>query len=65
MDKTEETYMILARKSYDEPLKEVGVIKAASREQVRDSALATYPDDDWLEMVALPQVALISVFVEA
>ena len=59
------TYRIFARKNYDEPLMEVGEIKADSIEQAREAALEKFPADDWLEMIAIPNAAFISVLVKA
>ena len=61
----EETYRIFARKNYDEPLMEVGTAAADSVEKAREAALEKFPGDDWLEMIAIPQAAFISVLVKA
>lgn len=55
-------YMIFARKAYGQPLTEIGAVSVDAPEHVEAAALAAYPDDDWIEMVAVPLTAIVSAF---
>ncbi len=62
MSDNDNTYMIFARKAYDEPLTEIGTVSVDSADRVEAVALATYPDENWLEMVVIPLTAIVSAF---
>jgi hypothetical protein len=54
-------FVIFARKEYEEPLAEIGTVSAGDSAKAREAALKAYPDDDWLEMVAIPQAVVLTV----
>lgn len=56
-----QSYIIFARKKYDEPLAEIGTITAKDNNAASQAALDAYPDGDWLEMVAIPERAIVHV----
>lgn len=57
----QDTYLVFARKVYEEPLEELGTVSAADAETARQAALKIYPDDDWLEMIAIPKHHVVPV----
>ena len=56
-----QTFVVFARKQYEQPLTEVGSIEAQSGQQAHKEALKAFPADDWLEMIAVPQSVVIPV----
>jgi 1,2-phenylacetyl-CoA epoxidase PaaB subunit len=59
------TYDVFARKAHPEPLKYIGSVEADDDEAATTASLAQYgPEREWLEMVAVPQQAVIMVFSE-
>lgn len=61
MSENGQVFVIFARKAYDEPLTEVGTIDAGDGAKAREAALKAYPEEDWLEMVAIPQGVVVTV----
>lgn len=59
------TYDIFARKEHAEPLVYVGSIEVEQAGQVAQASLEQFgPENDWLEMVAVPHEAVVLVFSE-
>jgi len=59
------TYAIFARKEYPEPLVYIGSIDVDDPAEVSKLSLEKYgPEDDWIEMLAVPHQDVITVFSE-
>ena len=54
-------WLVLARRSYDEPLKQVGTVEADERELACVYARSIYDEFAWIEMAVVPRDALITV----
>ena len=56
-----DSFVVFGRKDYQQPLEELGSVSAANSSQAGQAALEAYPDDDWLEMIAVPQQVVVPV----
>lgn len=54
-------WVVLARRAYEEPLREVGTVEADDRELACVYARSIYDEFAWIEMVVVPRDALITV----
>jgi len=54
-------WVVLARRSYEEPLREVGTVEADDRELACVYARSIYDEFAWIEMAVVPRDALITV----
>jgi hypothetical protein len=54
-------WLVLARRTYDEPLKQVGTVEADERELACVYARSIYDEFAWIEMAVVPRDALITV----
>ena len=59
------TYNVFARKEYPEPLIYIGSIEAANNQVAIEGSLKQFGDSDWIEMLAVPQQEIITVFSAA
>ena len=59
------TYDIFARKEHPEPLIHIGSVEAETADDISQASLKQFgPENDWLEMVAVPHQKMIVVFPE-
>jgi 1,2-phenylacetyl-CoA epoxidase PaaB subunit len=54
-------WLVLARKAYDEPLRQVGTVEADDRELAIVYARSIYDEFNWVEMAVVPREALVTV----
>ena len=54
-------WIVLARKSYEEPLHEVGTVEADDRELAQVYARSIYDEFAWVEMKVAPRDAFVTV----
>ena len=54
-------WMVYARKTYDEPLYEVGNVMADDVELARVYARSIYDEFNWIEMVIIPRETIVTV----
>ena len=54
-------WMVLARRSYEEPLHQVGTITADDAELARVYARTIYDEFAWVEMAIVPRDAILTV----
>ena len=54
-------WIVLARKSYEEPLHEVGTVEADDRELAQVYARSIYDEFAWVEMKVAPREAFVTV----
>ncbi|HEX6818079.1 MAG TPA: hypothetical protein VF120_06850, partial [Ktedonobacterales bacterium] len=54
-------WLVLARRTYDEPLRQVGTVEADDRELAIVYARSIYDEFAWVEMVVVPRSALVMV----
>jgi hypothetical protein len=54
-------WVVLARRFYEEPLREVGTVEADDRELACVYARSIYDEFAWIEMAVVPRDALITV----
>ncbi len=54
-------WLVLARRGYEEPLRQVGTITADDADLARVYARTIYDEFAWIEMVVVPRDAMISV----
>ena len=54
-------WLVLARRTYDEPLKQVGTVEADERDLACVYARSIYDEFAWIEMAVVPRDALITV----
>jgi 1,2-phenylacetyl-CoA epoxidase PaaB subunit len=54
-------WLVLARRAYDEPLRQVGTVEADDRELAIVYARSIYDEFNWVEMAVVPREALITV----
>jgi 1,2-phenylacetyl-CoA epoxidase PaaB subunit len=54
-------WLVLARRTYDEPLRQVGTVEADDRELAIVYARSIYDEFAWIEMVIVPRAALVTV----
>lgn len=57
----EGVWLVLARRTYDEPLRQVGTVEADDPELARVYARAIYDEFAWIEMVITPRRAVLTV----
>ncbi len=58
-------YDVFARKEHPEPLIYVGSVEVATPDEAAKVSLKKYgPQSDWIEMVTVPQQAIITIFSE-
>ena len=56
-------YDVFARKEYPEPLTYIGSIEADSDDAAIEGSLKKFgPESEWIEMLAVPQQEIITVF---
>jgi len=60
----EPVYEVFARKTREEPLRQIGFINALDPELARVCAWTTYDEQNWLEMYVVPRAAMLAVKVE-
>jgi hypothetical protein len=58
---TDRVWLVLARREYDEPLRQVGTIAADDADLARVYARTIYDEFAWIEMVVVPREAMITV----
>ncbi|WIG58695.1 MAG: hypothetical protein OJF49_001441 [Ktedonobacterales bacterium] len=54
-------WLVLARKAYEEPLRQVGTVEADDPELASVYARSIYDEFAWVEMAVVPRDALITV----
>jgi hypothetical protein len=54
-------WLVLARRAYDEPLRQVGTVEADERELAIVYARSIYDEFNWVEMALVPREALVTV----
>lgn len=54
-------WVVLARRGYEEPLRQVGTVEADDAELARVYARSIYDEFAWVEMAVVPRDALITV----
>jgi hypothetical protein len=54
-------WLVLARRGYEEPLRQVGTVEADDAELARVYARSIYDEFAWVEMVVVPRDALVTV----
>ena len=54
-------WLVLARRGYEEPLRQVGTVEADDAELARVYARSIYDEFAWVEMAVVPRDALITV----
>lgn len=54
-------WLVLARRGYEEPLRQVGTVTADDTDLARVYARTIYDEFAWVEMVVVPRDAMISV----
>jgi hypothetical protein len=54
-------WLVLARKSYEEPLRQVGTVEADDLDLARVYAQSIYDEFAWIEMVVVPRDAVRTV----
>ncbi len=58
---SDRVWLVLARRAYDEPLRQVGTVEADDIELARVYARSIYDEFAWVEMAITPRDALITV----
>jgi hypothetical protein len=54
-------WLVLARRSYEEPLHQVGIVTADDEDLARVYARSIYDEFAWVEMAVVPRDALVTV----
>lgn len=54
-------WLVLARRGYEEPLRQVGTVEADDAELAQVYARSIYDEFAWVEMAVVPRDALITV----
>ena len=54
-------WLVLARRAYDEPLRQVGTVEADDRELAQVYARSIYDEFAWIEMAVVPRDAVLTV----
>jgi hypothetical protein len=54
-------WLVLARRAYDEPLRQVGTVAADDADLAQVYARTIYDEFAWVEMVVVPRDALVTV----
>ena len=57
----EQVWIVLARRAYEEPLKQVGTVEAEDRELAKVYARSIYDEFAWIEMSIVPRDAMLPV----
>ena len=57
----EQVWLVLARRAYDEPLKQVGTVETNDRDLAMVYARSIYDEFAWIEMAIVPRDALTPV----
>lgn len=57
----ESVWMVFARRTYEEPLRQVGTVEADDAELARVYARSIYDEFAWIEMMIVPRDAAITV----
>ncbi len=57
----ERVWIVLARRGYEEPLRQVGTVEADDAELARVYARSIYDEFAWVEMVVVPRDAALTV----
>ena len=58
---SDRVWLVLARRSYEEPLRQVGAIEADDLDLARVYARSIYDEFAWVEMVVVPREAVQTV----
>jgi hypothetical protein len=54
-------WLVLARRAYDEPLRQVGTVEADDIELAKVYAESIYDEFSWIEMVLVPRETTVTV----
>lgn len=54
-------WLVLARRAYEEPLRQVGTVTADDVDLARVYARTIYDEFAWIEMLVVPRDALVAV----
>jgi len=54
-------WLVFARRSYDQPLHEVGTVEADDADLARVYARSIYDEFAWIEMAVVPRDAVVTV----
>jgi hypothetical protein len=54
-------WLVLARREYEEPLRQIGTVEADDRELAQVYARSIYDEFAWVEMAVVPRDALVIV----
>jgi 1,2-phenylacetyl-CoA epoxidase PaaB subunit len=54
-------YEVFARAEFTQPLAHVGSLRAPADDLARAYARATFDEDHWVEMIAVPRTHIVSV----
>ena len=58
-------YDVFARRAHPDFLEQIGTVEVTGEAEVGQTVLAEFgPESEWLEMVAVPHQAVITVFAE-
>lgn len=57
----ERVWLVLARRAYDEPLRQVGTVEADDIELAKVYAESIYDEFSWIEMVLVPRETTVTV----
>ncbi len=57
----ETVWLVFARRTYEEPLRQVGTVEADDAELARVYARSIYDEFAWIEMVIIPRDAALTV----
>ncbi len=55
------TWLVFARRTYEEPLHEIGAVEADDADLARMYARSIYDEFAWIEMVIVPRSAALTV----
>ncbi len=58
---TERVWLVLARRAYDEPLRQIGTVEADDGDLAGVYARSIYDEFAWIEMAVVPRDALLTV----
>jgi hypothetical protein len=54
-------WLVMARRAYDEPLRQVGTVEADDIELAKVYAMSIYDEFSWIEMVLVPRETTVTV----
>lgn len=57
----DKVWVVLARRAYEEPLRQVGTVEADDLDLARVYARSIYDEFAWIEMAVVPRDALVTV----